>query len=109
MDASEGESMRTQAIFVKTLLYLLAGVGIEVLGMVCLALGISLASKILATYPMSVIFYVMPDTIIDSLSELCLFVVGFLGGGLFWSITLFLLHAVADRVKDAALASRFPT
>ncbi len=69
----------------------LAGLTLEIAGVLCLAGGFLRTAQVLAIYPSSLVFHVLPQAIIDRLSEAALFWVGVASGILSWGLTLYLL------------------
>jgi threonine/homoserine/homoserine lactone efflux protein len=69
---------------------MVGGFMIELLGVVCLARGLSSVAKVLSIYPGSVLFYLIPRAVTNGLSEAMLFYVGFLSGAVLWAVILFL-------------------
>ena len=65
-----------------------AGLLLEIAGALFLAAGFEFVSRILAIYPGSLVFYLLPRSITDRLSEASLFYVWFFSGALFWAIVL---------------------
>jgi hypothetical protein len=74
----------------QSLLCIAGGFVIELLGGVCLALGISSVAKVLSVYPGSAIFYFIPRSVAGRLSETTLFYIGFVSGAVLWAAVLYL-------------------
>lgn len=81
---------------------------IELLGVVCLARGLSVA-KVLSIYPGSGLFYLILRAVTDGLSEAMLFYVGFLSGAVLWAVVLSLVLLIFKPLfLRLRLANRLP-
>jgi hypothetical protein len=75
----------------KILICGLGGLVLELLGGLCLSLGLLRAAQVLAIYPGTLIFYVLPQATIDRLSDAALFWLWLVSGLVFWWVSLYLL------------------
>jgi hypothetical protein len=74
-----------RAVTKQSLLCLAGGFLIELLGGVCFVFNAPSLVKMLAVYPGSAIFYLIPRSVTNRLSETTLFFLGFVSGAIVWT------------------------